>query len=405
MGLFAKLRAAFVRVAPLDDPVRQAIGEIDALVARFAHRDVPQDVAPVHEVIEKAIAHGAPIWNAGSRLGCAQIYLHAARRLVADLPPARGNDPTVRGIELAAYLLGPIVRDTTQATSDNATALAWRLRHAFDAVLHSPVRDHGMDMVDEILTAAGSTPTAPSLIRTVLLAAIAHGNVLYRQREFHGIAVLHRHTADRLVERIRREPDPTAPCREVLAKLRPGVATGRHVEPGDEAEQVATVLYETFVEILDGQEPDSPPAAAAATDRFDAFMSYRREGGAETARLIKLMLEKHGLKVFLDVECLNIGHTFDDRLLDAIDRSSGFLLILSVGALDRCASESDWVRREILHATRCRRKIIPLAMPGFEFPKDLPAVLDHLPRIQWVEYSRQHLDAVVQMLAAAIRSE
>ena len=44
------------------------------------------------------------------------------------------------------------------------------------------------------------------------------------------------------------------------------------------------------------------------------FISYRREGGAETARLLRYELLARGWDVFLDVEDLK-GGTFDERLL------------------------------------------------------------------------------------------
>ena len=45
-----------------------------------------------------------------------------------------------------------------------------------------------------------------------------------------------------------------------------------------------------------------------------AFISYRRETGADTARLIRAELLSRGMKTFLDVDDLGSFH-FDERLL------------------------------------------------------------------------------------------
>lgn len=83
-------------------------------------------------------------------------------------------------------------------------------------------------------------------------------------------------------------------------------------------------------------------------NKYDIFISYRREGGDKYARTIQQALEKQ-YRVFLDFDELKDG-VFDQRILDAINESPVFLLILSKGALDRCVNEKDWVRQEILQA-------------------------------------------------------
>jgi hypothetical protein len=50
---------------------------------------------------------------------------------------------------------------------------------------------------------------------------------------------------------------------------------------------------------------------------YDAFISYRRDGSASQARLIKSELTNRGYQVFLDVADLDKGH-FDDKLLTTI---------------------------------------------------------------------------------------
>ena len=111
-------------------------------------------------------------------------------------------------------------------------------------------------------------------------------------------------------------------------------------------------------------------------DKYDIFISYRRKGGDKYARTIQQALAKD-YNVFLDFDELEDGK-FDQRIIDAINSSSVFLLILSKGALDRCVNEDDWVRQEILQAVESECHIVPVTIigDGFEgvpdcLPEDL----------------------------------
>ena len=107
--------------------------------------------------------------------------------------------------------------------------------------------------------------------------------------------------------------------------------------------------------------------------KYDIFISYRRIGGKNYARTLKPELEKRGFRVFLDFDELKDG-VFDKRIMDAINEAPIFLVILSKGALDRCANDGDWVREEILYADKTNRHIVPVEVDKTfrEFPDDLP---------------------------------
>ena len=143
-------------------------------------------------------------------------------------------------------------------------------------------------------------------------------------------------------------------------------------------------------------------------DNYDVFISYRRDLGSEMAALIKLELEKYGKKVFLDVTELQVGR-FDEKLLQVIKSCNAFLLILSPGCLDRCVNKSDWLKREIVHAFKNKKKIIPVIVPGFEWPDKttlslLPIEMHTLPQYQAVEYSpvnrREAVRKILEYIAA-----
>lgn len=116
----------------------------------------------------------------------------------------------------------------------------------------------------------------------------------------------------------------------------------------------------------------------ATPKQYDIFISYRREGGKNYARILKPELEKRGFqeRVFLDFDELKDGK-FDKRIMDAIDSAPIFIIILSDGCLDRCINENDWVRQEILHALASNKHIIPVVCDKTfkDFPTNIPEVI------------------------------
>lgn len=110
-----------------------------------------------------------------------------------------------------------------------------------------------------------------------------------------------------------------------------------------------------------------------ASKKYDIFISYRRTGGAQYARILQLMLIQRGYKVFLDYDELTDG-VFSDKIRAAISEASVFMLVLSNGSMARCANESDWVREEITLALKHGKHIIPINPDnGFDgFPDGMP---------------------------------
>ena len=94
-------------------------------------------------------------------------------------------------------------------------------------------------------------------------------------------------------------------------------------------------------------------------EKYDIFISYRREGGADKARVLKTELEKRGFSVFLDFDELKDGY-FDERITNAISSTPIFMILLSQNALDRCGEDGDWVCKEIEYAIKTNRHIIPI---------------------------------------------
>jgi len=113
-----------------------------------------------------------------------------------------------------------------------------------------------------------------------------------------------------------------------------------------------------------------------ANTKYDIFISYRRVGGAQYARILQLMLIQRGYKVFLDYDELTDG-IFSDKIRSAIKEAPVFMLVLSNGSMMRCANEGDWVREEITLAVQQNKHIIPVNPDnGFDgFPDGMPEKL------------------------------
>lgn len=94
-------------------------------------------------------------------------------------------------------------------------------------------------------------------------------------------------------------------------------------------------------------------------NKYDVFISYRRDGGAQYARILQLMLIQRGYKVFLDYDELRDG-TFSDRIIAAIKAAPVFMPVLSAGSMARCVNEEDWVGKEILLAVQEGKHFVPI---------------------------------------------
>jgi hypothetical protein len=129
---------------------------------------------------------------------------------------------------------------------------------------------------------------------------------------------------------------------------------------------IRMVLYsdgqETFLEALDRVE-------SFLAEPQTVFLSYRRDGGAPFARMLYIHLTYSGYDVFLDVETLGAVR-FGPEIFSAIDQSYFFMPILTPGSIDRCGQDQDWLRQEIGHALKQRKKIVPIFCEGFSCPEE-----------------------------------
>ena len=124
------------------------------------------------------------------------------------------------------------------------------------------------------------------------------------------------------------------------------------------------------------------------------FISYRRDGGDIYAKAICDALKVRGYSVFYDFDSLQGGY-FDSRIITAIEECNDFVLVLPQGSLDRCQNDDDWVRLEIRHALECGKNIIPVMLPGFSFPKNLPDDISAISRLNGIDFVMGYFDLAV----------
>jgi hypothetical protein len=131
------------------------------------------------------------------------------------------------------------------------------------------------------------------------------------------------------------------------------------------------------------------------------FISYRRDStGRAFARSVKQELTRNGYDVFFDVDSLDPGK-WADQILTQVPQRSHFLLLLTPGALDRCVSEDDWVRREFETAVSSKRNIVPVREESVDMTKlrqDCPESMKGLLDFQIVTVENSSFESDIERL-------
>lgn len=138
-------------------------------------------------------------------------------------------------------------------------------------------------------------------------------------------------------------------------------------------------------------------------DQYDIFISYRRDGGIDTAKHLRDILTDKGYRVFFDTDSLRSGD-FNTALLDIIKNCTDFIIILNPGALDRCVNENDWVRQELACALKTGKNVIPVTASNFHFPKELPEDINSVRWKNCIHVNYEFFDAMVDKLVSFLHS-
>ena len=133
--------------------------------------------------------------------------------------------------------------------------------------------------------------------------------------------------------------------------------------------------------------------------KYDIFISYRRNGGYDTAKHLYDLLCKDGYKASFDVDTLRpIDNDFDLELLKRIDECKVFIIIFNKGALDKCLDpradkQKDWLRCELSYALEKKKLIIPIWLEGFRnYPDNLPPDIVGIEKKTALYYHREYFD-------------
>jgi len=136
--------------------------------------------------------------------------------------------------------------------------------------------------------------------------------------------------------------------------------------------------------------------------KYNIFISYRRKGGYDTAKLVYDRLRLDGYSVFFDIDALENGN-FDSELERKIKKCKDYLLILNPGVFDRFRepgydAKEDWVRQEIICALQAKKNVIPLTLDGFVYPKSLPDDIKEISRKNSIELNPKHFDTAYEKM-------
>ena len=140
--------------------------------------------------------------------------------------------------------------------------------------------------------------------------------------------------------------------------------------------------------------------------KYDIFISYRRDGGYDTAKHLNDLLVRDGYKVSFDIDTLRSGD-FDTQLLERIDQCKDFVLIVNQHAFDRTLDpnfdpKKDWLRCELAYALKKQKNIVPVFLAGVKgFPESLPPDVANVTKKNGPEYNRYYFNDFYEKLKTA----
>lgn len=139
--------------------------------------------------------------------------------------------------------------------------------------------------------------------------------------------------------------------------------------------------------------------------KYDVFISYRREGGYDTAKHLNDLLVRDGYRVSFDIDTLRNGD-FDIQLLSRIEECKDFILIVDAHCFDRTLDKTfdpkkDWVRCELAHALKYKKNIIPVFLSNVStFPEGLPDDIVGVVKKNGPEYNKYYFNDFYQTLCS-----
>lgn len=119
--------------------------------------------------------------------------------------------------------------------------------------------------------------------------------------------------------------------------------------------------------------------------RKQIFISYRRNGGLETAKdIFHHLNDKY--EIFFDMKSLRNGR-FDLKIEEAIKQCTDFILILSNQIFSRFEDDGDWISRELELALKGSKNIIPIFLNDFTQPSTDNETIKKVLNYNGIKYS------------------
>ena len=134
---------------------------------------------------------------------------------------------------------------------------------------------------------------------------------------------------------------------------------------------------------------------------YQTFISYRRQGGSEYAARLYDYLHEKNYTPFYDITEMECGR-FDEQIRITLINAQNFILVLSLGALDRISDEKDWVRQEVRLAIENNLNIIVLQEKGVVFPEQLPSDIANLTKYQVLEFDSRTFTNILPAVASQL---
>ena len=101
-------------------------------------------------------------------------------------------------------------------------------------------------------------------------------------------------------------------------------------------------------------------------NRTRLFISYSRQD-AELAAVINKVLTDKGFMTFFDVNSIQLGEIFPERIITSIKKCDGCILIISADSV-----KSEWCKLEAYYAHFYKKIIIPIKKGSGDYDLESP---------------------------------
>lgn len=128
--------------------------------------------------------------------------------------------------------------------------------------------------------------------------------------------------------------------------------------------------------------------------KFDIFISYSRKDSAEVLGIVDMLKQRiPTISIWFDIDGIESGDEFEEKIITAIDNSFCVLFALSDNSI-----ASPWTKKEVTYAYNIDTKVIPIMLQG---GKMKGWFLFQFGRVDFIDStSQQQLEKLVKNLAA-----